>query len=467
MSENEKALPKEIKQYLKKGEEAFRRRNYDYAIELFSHALLLDVKLADTRNFLHLTKIKKFRENPPSFFSYGANKVKAQTYMLNAKKLEVRGRLNEALEEYEKALNFDPLNAKIFIKQAAVFLKLEMKEAALKTYQEGLSMDENNLEALKKLGMLYKDKKELNRSQNYYVSAGQLSPDDADVQKGLKDLAALKTIERDGWADQDTFRSKIRDIEEASKLEKETKMAKSDEDIDYLIQNLKEKLKGDPENTAMLFRLADYYKAKELFDEADVIYKKILTFKPNNEVALRNIENLKIKKIEKELSRLKQNQADDPENRAFTQKIDELERCKNNIHFERIKESVAKLPSDMSLRYNYGLLLKERRMFNEAISQFQESAKDPGRKISSLNMLGLCFKEKNMLDLAAAQFKKALSMAPEISDKTKYIIYNLGCTYEKMEQFSEAINEFKKIYEVDINYKDVSQKIEQTYRNKE
>ena len=36
-------------------------------------------------------------------------------------------------------------------------------------------------------------------------------------------------------------------------------------------------------------------------------------------------------KIEKELSRLKQNQADDPENRAFKEKIDELEKCKNEV----------------------------------------------------------------------------------------------------------------------------------------
>ena len=387
--------------------------------------------------------------------------------MLNAKKLELRGKMNEALEEYEKALSFDPLNAKIFIKLGAVFLNLEMKESALKTYQEGLSLDENNLEALKKLGMLYKDKEDFNKSQSYYLRAHQLSSNDADVQKGLKDLAALKTIEKDGWADQDTFRSKIQDKDEASKLEKEARIAKSDEDIDYLIQNLKEKLKGDPENTSMLFRLADYYKVKKFFDEANELYTKILSFKPNNEVALRNIESLKIKKIEKELSRLKQNQADDPENRAFKEKIDELEKCKNDIHFERIKESVAKLPNDMSLRYKYGLLLKEKGVFDEAIGQFQESVKDPGRRSASLNMLGLCFKEKNMLDLAITQFKKALSLTPEISDKTKDIIYNLGCAYETMEQFSEAINEFKKIYEVDINYKDVSQKIEQAYRNKE
>jgi hypothetical protein len=46
----------------------------------------------------------------------------------------------------------------------------------------------------------------------------------------------------------------------------------------------------------------------------------------------------------------------------------------------------------------------------------------------------------------------------------KEILYDLGQTYEKMGKEEEAISQFKLIYEVDIGFKDVGQKIEEHYK---
>ena len=62
------ASGQQVKDYYSKGLFAFEKKNYDYAIELFSHALSLKRDLADARHYLHLAAQRKLQENPPSPF---------------------------------------------------------------------------------------------------------------------------------------------------------------------------------------------------------------------------------------------------------------------------------------------------------------------------------------------------------------------------------------------------------------
>ena len=463
MSENNEKLPREIEDYIEKGKQAYKRHNYEYAIELFNHALRLKQDLAEVRHYLHLSNIKNFKENPPSIISKGARKLKAQIYILNVKKLKSNGKLNKATNEYEKALSIDSLNTNIFIKLAKFLLELDKEEMSINTFKEALVINPNNLEALKQLGKLYQKKEEYKQAKEYFEKARDIAPNDADAQKGIKDLAALQTIDKAKWEEQESFRTKIKDEEEAKKLEKESKIAKTEKDIDFLIKKEEENLKKDSENTPILFKLADLHRQKDNLNEAQEIYKKILTIQPDNDIAKKNLDNLEIKITDREISRLEQQLKKDPDKQPLQQKLKQLKQKRENIDFESTKERISKFPNNAAARYHYGILLKSKSKINEAISQFQESVKDPPQKLNSLNMLGLCFMEKRMFDLAVTQFKKALSKTPGITDKTKEIIYNLGTTYEKMEKAEEAVNEFKKIYEVDINYKDIAAKIEKAY----
>ena len=233
MSENNEKLPREIEDYIEKGKQAYKRHNYEYAIELFNHALRLKQDLAEVRHYLHLSNIKNFKENPPSIISKGARKLKAQIYILNVKKLKSNGKLNKATNEYEKALSIDSLNTNIFIKLAKFLLELDKEEMSINTFKEALVINPNNLEALKQLGKLYQKKEEYKQAKEYFEKARDIAPNDADAQKGIKDLAALQTIDKAKWEEQESFRTKIKDEEEAKKLEKESKIAKTEKDIDF------------------------------------------------------------------------------------------------------------------------------------------------------------------------------------------------------------------------------------------
>jgi tetratricopeptide (TPR) repeat protein len=463
MTESNQQLPKEIEDYIERGKQAYKKHNYGYAVELFNNALKLKQDLPEVLHYLHLSKIKNFKENPPSLIAKGTSKLKAQTYVLNARKLKSDGKSKAALSEYEKALSIAPLNANIYLRLAELLMELNKEEMAVKTLKEVLSFDPENVNALKNLGKIHQEKERYQEAEECFRRAKKIAPNDAVVQKGLKDLAALQTIDKSKWEEQESFRTKVKDIKQAQRLEKETKTAKTEKDIDFLIKETEESIEKESENTSLLFKLAELYREKSDLDKAQVVYRKILKLKPDNEIAKKNIEDLKIKKTDKEIARLEEQLKENPDNEAIKKRLQELKDKRDDLDFESVKEKVARFPNDAQARRRYGLMLKNRGEINEAINQLQQSVKEPSQRLSSLNILGLCFMEKQMYDLAVTQFKKALSGDHEITDETKEIIYNLGTAYEKMQKSEEAINEFKKIYEVDINYKDVARKIEGAY----
>ena len=108
--------------------------------------------------------------------------------------------------------------------------------------------------------------------------------------------------------------------------------------------------------------------------------------------------------------------------------------------------------------------LYENNYMNEAIQQFQLSQRNPKFRAKSLYYLALCFKNKKQLDMSVEQLKKAVSEMSTLDDTKKDVLYELGCILEEMKKMDEAMVYFKQVYQVDIGYKDISQKIEKAYQ---
>ena len=83
-----------------------------------------------------------------------------------------------------------------------------------------------------------------------------------------------------------------------------------------------------------------------------------------------------------------------------------------------------------------------------------------------MGYLGQCFARRGMNDLAARTFQNAIKEKAVFDEEKKDLIYQLGCTFEKMGKTEEAIEQFKIIYESDIGYKDVAAKVDAYYSSK-
>ena len=79
-------------------------------------------------------------------------------------------------------------------------------------------------------------------------------------------------------------------------------------------------------------------------------------------------------------------------------------------------------------------------------------------------MIGKCLVVKGMLDRAVGTFNRALEGVEVMNESVKAIYYDLGETYEKMEDWKSAETAYGKIYDSDIGYRDVAKKMDVVYK---
>jgi hypothetical protein len=116
---------------------------------------------------------------------------------------------------------------------------------------------------------------------------------------------------------------------------------------------------------------------------------------------------------------------------------------------------------DYDTHYNLGIAYKEMGLIDEAIGEFQLAAKDPKRTIECCSMLGLCFLEKGMPQLAIKWYQKGLE-APEISEEEHLgLLYDLGAAFLEVGDTQGAQKAFMEIYGINSNYRDIVNRIKQ------
>jgi tetratricopeptide (TPR) repeat protein len=118
-------------------------------------------------------------------------------------------------------------------------------------------------------------------------------------------------------------------------------------------------------------------------------------------------------------------------------------------------------PTDLQVKYEYGVRLVESKRYDDAIPLFQEAQRDPRRKISAMDKIGLCFFMKGWYADAIDVFNRAID-SYEIKDDNvaKELQYNLGRAYEEQNEDEKALEIYRKIAQLDFAYKDVSQRVD-------
>ena len=116
---------------------------------------------------------------------------------------------------------------------------------------------------------------------------------------------------------------------------------------------------------------------------------------------------------------------------------------------------------DYDTHYNLGIAYKEMGLIDEAIGEFQLASKDPKRAVECASMLGLCFLEKGMPQLAIKWYRKGLEM-PEIREEEHLgLLYDLGAAYVEVGDSENAQKAFTEVYGMNSNYRDVATRIKQ------
>lgn len=116
---------------------------------------------------------------------------------------------------------------------------------------------------------------------------------------------------------------------------------------------------------------------------------------------------------------------------------------------------------DYDTHYNLGIAYKEMGLIDEAIGEFQLASKDPKRAVECASMLGLCFLEKGMPQLAIKWYRKGIEMPEVTEDEHVGLLYDLASAYQEVGDTENAQKAFMEVYGMNSNYRDIVSRIKQ------
>ncbi len=129
--------------------------------------------------------------------------------------------------------------------------------------------------------------------------------------------------------------------------------------------------------------------------------------------------------------------------------------------FREFKKGVEQQLSaeDYETHSNLGIAYKEMGLIDEAIAEFQLASKDPGRAVECCSMLGLCFLEKGMPQLAIKWYRKGLETRDVKETETVGLLYDLAGVYQSTGDLDNAYRTFLDVYGLDAGFRHVAEKV--------
>lgn len=192
---NPNNLSEQDNELYQKGIAALRKRNYDYAIELFQQVLEIHPDFSVCLHNLWRTAREKRKSLPPSFLQLVIEKIKIGILILKFIYLITLSKTESAISVQKKITLLNPNSTPAFYKLATTFLHQGKTTLAKTAWEEILFINKKNVSALRQLARLYYEEKEYKKATATAKMLLSLRRHDLQAETILKDIAALGTIE--------------------------------------------------------------------------------------------------------------------------------------------------------------------------------------------------------------------------------------------------------------------------------
>ncbi len=460
---SEKDLPESQRATWLKAMSAMELRNYAYAIQLLQAVLRAHPDFLLGRQLARKAAVAKFGGRKGVLGSLSGASLASMKVQSQLKKDPLA-----ALDPIEKLLEADPYSpqANQLLKDAALAAKMpELAIFALETIVTGNPKDTKTMHELAKL---YMENEQPSKAGDAYGRILEINPNDLAAVKGGKDAAAAASMQRGGWEREGaTYRDLIKDKEQAIALEQQARVYRGEEMIDFLLAELSEKYIQNPENLDTARRIAELYEEKNDLENAVTWFSYAAQLSQYTDFALiRKVSDLRIKQFDGLIAGLEEALAAEPEGAEVSEqalRLAEMKRQRADLFLDGARKRVERNPTDLQLRFELGEILVKLGDYKDAISELQRARQNPNVRLRAMNLLGKCYTERKMFDLAANILSAAASELLQMDNVKKEIVYNLGLVYERMSQEEKSIECMKQIYEVDYGYRDVAERVETSY----
>ncbi|HEY3156803.1 MAG TPA: tetratricopeptide repeat protein [Candidatus Eisenbacteria bacterium] len=116
---------------------------------------------------------------------------------------------------------------------------------------------------------------------------------------------------------------------------------------------------------------------------------------------------------------------------------------------------------DHESHYDLGMAYMEMGLYDEAIGEFQVASKGSPMEVKCLEMIALCFLEKNEPASAARELSRALELPGYGPEETISIRYNLAVANERLGNLDRALQHFEEVYLLNVDFLKVASKVKE------
>jgi tetratricopeptide (TPR) repeat protein len=448
---------------VKRADEAFAKNNLDYAIELYQQTLVIDPNDVTVRKKLRTTERKRaVGKEGGSLLTKGFGAVKG---LGSGLKRTISSKLQknpaQAMIECEKDLVDDPNNVGLLVQLGEAAQEAGHREAAIYVLEDTLQLQPDDPKIFRMLGRLHYSTDEA-KASSYFERLLQIDSADKEAHEAVRDLAARATmkagVERAALETGD-YHDMMKDKKSADKLEQDQRILKTDEERLVAIQSAEAALKDKPNDTRLWIKLGDIRGQLRQFEEARKAYQQVLEIDPAHVAVKFKLGDLKLAEFDHQIKITQEALQKAPDHEEHRQSMARLQAERTAFAVEDFAARVKAHPTDLPLRYRYGDSLMKAGRTEQAIAEFQQAVNDPKYRRRALLQLANCFMRHKEYELAASRLQKALEELSTMNEEAKQIHYTLGQIYEKQNRSKEAEEHLRKIYEVDITYRDVAARL--------
>ena len=462
-AKTERDLSEQLRALWLKAVAAIELRNFDYAISLLQGVLKQEPQFLTGRQLLRRAEVAKHKAGRRALFNISTSAIS----IMKAQR-ELKNNPRRAVETIEKVLEDEPYNrqANLVLKQAAVAAGWpEIGVFALQTLLEEKGTDTR---ILHELGRLYHELGDSEKEVEVYHQITEIDPADAEANRLGKDASARASMKTGGWTQAESYRDLVKDKEAAASLEQQGRVVPAGELLEQQIEEAFAHHQAEPDSLDLARKLGALYTQKEDLENAIAWYQYAANLTNNRDPGdAQKISDLRRKQGEREIAEHEEFLANHgPQDPLFADRSAALVLAKKKRAewlIDDARKRFERNPADLQLRFELGEHLYQAGRFREALPELQRARQNPNTRLKSMNLLGRCYGELGMLDLAAQQLEEAAREVTTMDAVKKEIVYNLGLVYELMGEGDKSITAMKQIYQSESDYRDVARRVEGSY----
>lgn len=457
----ERDLPQQVRALWLKGISAVETQNHAYAISLLQAVLKEVPGFLEARKLLRKCEIQQSGGARKKAGLFGGRAAGLPLMKLQS---QVKKDPEGALVALEKELEKDPFNEAVNDLMFDVFMRMNLLDSAafaLETVRRG---HPENTRLLHKLAEYYLARDMPAEAADVYNDIVKQDPTDSAAIKGNKDSIARASMKKQGWESSTDMRDLMRNSSETAELEKANRAAMTRDQLEEKRDKLIARYQDDPNQLIVVKDLAYIFEQLEDWANAASFYGWAHTLSNGDITLQRRAAAMQDKAADLEIKQLEQAVASQPEDAEARQRLDEIKSSRLSQQVAERKARVEQNPTDPQLRFELGQALFNLGDFSAAIPHLQQAKQNPHIRTRVLLLLGRTFRAKGMFDLAIKQLGDALAdLSAGMDPIKKEILYEKGLIHGEMGDQDAALEAFKAIYEVDYGYRDVAERVENSY----